>query len=323
MYPPGSTFKMVVALAGLEAGVIAPDETVFCNGGYTLGDRRFHCWRRGGHGHLALEQGLAQSCDVYYYELAKRVGMNRIGEMARRLGLGAAFELPMPELRSGLIPSPEWKRRNRDAPWTTGDTLNAGIGQGFVLSTPLQLAVMTARLATGRMVSPRLIRARDGVPEPVPDQAELGVRPGNLALIRQAMDAVVNHRRGTARRWRIAEEALAMAGKTGTSQVRNITAAERARGVFRNEDLPWERRDHALFVCYAPIAAPRYAVSVIVEHGGSGSKAAAPIARDLMMRLLFGPTPPATAYPPGMMPERPVPEPAPRPPAEAPARMRT
>ena len=323
LYPPGSTWKMVVALAGLEAGLLDPKETVFCNGRLKLGNRYFHCWRWGGHGHVALQESLSESCDVYYYEMARRVGIDRISDMAGRLGLGVGHELPLPAVREGLAPTRDWKLGARGEAWLVGDTFNAGIGQGFVLTSPLQLAVMTARIATGRAVSPRLVRGAAGRPLPDPEPPLLDVSGAHLRMVREGMLAVMHDRRGTARASRILAEGSRMAGKTGTSQVRRITAAERATGVFRNEDLPWERRDHALFVCYAPIAAPRYAVSVIVEHGGSGSKAAAPIARDLMMRLLFGPTPPATAYPPGMMPERPVPEPAPRPPAEAPARMRT
>ncbi len=324
MYPPGSTFKMIVTLAALEDGVMTPDETVFCNGGYDLGNRRFHCWRRGGHGHVPLKAALAQSCDVYYYEAAKRVGIERIAAMARRLGLGVAVDLPMPELKGGLMPDKAWKERHRDEPWLVGDTLNAGIGQGFVLSTPLQLAVMTARIATGRAIEPRLILARNGQPEPVPEAPPLGISRAHLDLVRDGMDEVVNGRRGTARRSRIADAANRMAGKTGTSQVRNITKAERAQGVFRNEDLPWERRDHALFVGYAPLEAPRYAVSVVVEHGGGGSKAAAPVARDILMRALWGGEPPLSAYPPGQAPDRPVPAPAPRPAEDdTPPRIRT
>lgn len=223
----------------------------------------------------------------------------------------------MPELRGGLMPTKAWKRRSRDEPWLVGDTLNAGIGQGFVLATPLQLAVMTARLATGRAVVPRLIRARAGTPIPVEDAPPLGLSEAHLQLVRRGMYDVVNDRRGTARRSRIAEAHNTMSGKTGTSQVRNITKAERLAGVVRNEDLPWHRRDHALFVGYAPHDAPRYAVSVVVEHGGGGSKAAAPVARDILLRTLYGPEPPLSAYPPGQAPERPVPTPSPRPNAPA------
>ena len=296
-YPPGSTFKMVVALAALEAGEIDTAEDVYCPGFMQLGNRRFHCWRRGGHGNVNLKEGLKYSCDVYFYETARRVGIERITEMANRLGLGIKHDLPIPAVGSGLTPTKAWKRTFHDVPWLVGDTLNSGIGQGFVLATPLQLAVMTARIASGQAVSPRLIRAQGGVPVPVPPPPALEISARALDEVRRGMFAVSNEQRGTAFRSRIATEGMEMAGKTGTSQVRQITAAERAAGVFRNEDLPWNRRDHALFVGYAPYHDPRYAISVIVEHGGGGSKAAAPIARDIMLQALYGGTPPLAAYP--------------------------
>lgn len=304
MYPPGSTFKMVVALAALEAGVVNPGESVFCPGFMKLGRRKFHCWRRGGHGHLNLEHALEQSCDVYFYEIARRTGIDNIAAMARKLSIGTDIDLPVSAMRSGLMPTKAWKSQVKEVSWQVGDTLNAGIGQGFVLATPLQLAVMTARIATGRGIAPRLIRAIDGQPQPIAEDQDLGIDPYHLQLVRKGMFDVVNSRRGTARRSRISDEENAMAGKTGTSQVRNITAAERARGVFKNKDLPWRRRDHALFVAFAPYKNPRYAVSVIVEHGGGGSKAAAPIARDIMLRALYGPEPPDRAYPSGKAPKR-------------------
>ncbi len=303
LYPPGSTFKMITALAALEAGVITPETTVWCPGHSRAGGRRFHCWKRGGHGHMNLHDSLVQSCDVYYYEVSQRVGIDRISEMAQRLGLGIRFDLPMSAVAEGLTPTRDWKARSRDEAWMVGDTLNASIGQGFVLASPLHLAVMTARIASGRLVSPRLVRAVDSVPEPVRDGGPLEINPRHLLAVQRAMDDVCNGRRGTAWRSRIADETMRFAGKTGTSQVRNISKAERARGVFRNEDLPWERRDHALFVGYAPTFAPRYAISVIVEHGGGGSKAAAPIARDVMLRALTGEVPPLEAYPSAQRPE--------------------
>ncbi|MFK7944767.1 MAG: penicillin-binding protein 2 [Paracoccaceae bacterium] len=284
MYPPGSTFKMVVALAALEEGVVAPGETVFCPGHLQLGKRKFHCWRRGGHGWVGLRKAIEQSCDVYFYEIARRVGIEKIAAMAHRLGLGSAPEIPVAAVKGGLMPSKAWKLENRETDWLVGDTLNSGIGQGFVLSTPMQLAVMTARLATGREVQPRMIRAQSGQPLPVVDAPDLGLRQDFLRMVRRGMFDVVNSRRGTAYKVRVSDDDFRIAGKTGTSQVRNITAAERARGVYRNEDLPWERRDHALFVGYAPADNPRYAVSVVVEHGGGGSKAAAPIARDILVK---------------------------------------
>ena len=296
-YPPGSTFKMVTALAAMDAGVVSPDETVWCPGHMEVGGRRFHCWKRAGHGHMNLEQSLRESCDVYYYDLALKVGIERIAETARRLGLGHAFSIGMSAVTEGLVPNKDWKERERGAGWVIGDTVNASIGQGFVLSSPLQLAVMTARLATGKEVAPRLVRRIGGVEPTTEAGQDLGFNENHLRQIRRAMYAVSNNRRGTAYGSRIIEEAYRMAGKTGTSQVRNITAAERARGVTRNEDLPWNRRDHALFVNFAPFEAPRIAVSVVVEHGGGGSAAAAPIARDVTLQALYGEDPPLNAYP--------------------------
>ncbi|MGI1661049.1 penicillin-binding protein 2 [Palleronia sp. KMU-117] len=296
-YPPGSTFKMMTALAGLEAGVISPNETVFCPGHMTMGGRRFHCWRRGGHGRVDLDKSLVQSCDVYYYEVARRCGIDKIAEVARRFGLGIRHDLPMSAVAEGLIPSTQWKRDVRGEAWRPGDSLNASIGQGYVLTSPLQLAVMTARLASGRDVKPRLVKSINGVEVPVAQAPLLETNHSHLALVQRAMFNVSNAQGGTATRSRIVAAGMEMAGKTGTSQVRNITAAERARGVVSNDDLPWERRDHALFVCYAPFEAPRYAVSLVVEHGGGGSAAAAPIARDILLFALYGGLPPIEAYP--------------------------
>ncbi len=298
VYPPGSTFKMMTAMAALEAGLIGPDDTVYCPGHLAVGGRRFHCWKRAGHGWVDLQNSLKQSCDVYYYDLALKVGIEKISAMAQRFGLGIKHDLALSSVNSGLTPTKEWKRRTRGEGWVIGDTVNASIGQGDMLASPLQLAVMTARIATGRMISPRLIKSVDGVEQPFTD-APLEMNENNLRKMRRAMYDVVNDRRGTGYRSRIIAEDLRMAGKTGTSQVRNITAAERARGVTSNEDLPWERRDHALFVSFAPFDAPRYAVAVLVEHGGGGSTAAAPIARDVMLQALYGGEPPLDAYPTG------------------------
>lgn len=305
-YAPGSTFKIPVALAGLETGAINTASSVSCGGSVRLGDSRFHCWKRGGHGRVSLRTGIVRSCDVYFYEVARRVGVDAIAEMAKRLGLGAPLGVGLPGERGGLIPTRDWKRAKLGQPWHQGETLIAGIGQGYVLSTPLQLAVMTARVANGGYsVSPRLVRAAHD-----PDAAahrfselgpDLGIDPSHLRAVLDAMAGVVNAGDGTARSSAIKEAGFEMGGKTGTSQVRRITAAERARGVWKNEDLPWERRDHALFVGYAPVHAPRYAVAVVVEHGGGGSKAAAPIARDMLLAaqkldsLRNAPKPPAVA----------------------------
>lgn len=296
-YPPGSTFKMVTALAAMDAGLMTPGDTVWCPGHLEVSGRKFHCWKRVGHGHMTLEQSLRESCDVYYYELALKVGIERIAAMARKLGMGEAFDIPMSAVTSGLVPDKAWKLRERGAEWVIGDSVNAAIGQGFVLASPLQLAVLSSRIATGRAISPRLVKSIDGVETPRPQAADLGLNHNHLLQVRRAMYGVSNHRHGTAYRSRIVAEGLRMAGKTGTSQVRNITAAERARGVTSNEDLPWDRRDHALFVNFAPFDAPRIAVAVVVEHGGGGSIAAAPIARDVTLQALYGEDPPLEAYP--------------------------
>jgi penicillin-binding protein 2 len=296
-YPPGSTFKICVALAALEAGVCTPSDTVYC-GGYTqLGRRRFHCWKRGGHGSVDMRNSLAHSCDCYYYEMARRTGADNISAMARRLGMGIHHDLPLPAISEGLMPDREWKKANRGEVWTQGDSFNYGIGQGFTLASPLHLAVMVARLATGLAVTPRLVKSVGGLEQPVAPLESLGIDPRHLHAVRDGMYHVSNVPGGTAFRSRIAHPSMELAGKTGTSQVRIITAAERAAGVTSNEQLPWNRRDHALFVAFAPYNAPRYAIAQIVEHGGGGSKVAAPIARDILMYALWGGEPPLEAYP--------------------------
>ena len=296
-YPPGSTFKLVTLLAALEAGVIAPDETVYCRGYTELGNRKFHCWKRAGHGHVGVEDSLEKSCDVFYYEIAQRVGIEKISEMARMLGIGVKHELPLSAISEGLAPTKDWKAARYGKDWLVGDTLNSGIGQGFVLASPLQLAVMTGRIATGRRIEPRLVRAINDIDLPWAEAPALGPNENHLRAVRGGMFAVTNSKHGTAYASRIVDDATRMAGKTGTSQVRNISVAERASGVIKNEQLPWERRDHALFVCFAPFEAPRIAVSVIVEHGGGGSTVAAPIARDILLQALHEGFPPLSAYP--------------------------
>ncbi|MCA0042588.1 penicillin-binding protein 2 [Celeribacter litoreus] len=288
-YPPGSTFKMVTALAALEADAVDPDETVRCLGHIEYGGRRFHCWKRAGHGNLNVVGSLRHSCDVFYYEMAQRAGIEKIAEMGRRLGLGQDYDLPLSGVSSGLMPDKQWKLENRGADWLVGDSLNASIGQGFVLATPMQLAVMTARIATNREIIPRLLKSVDGVEQPIRGGEPLGINENMLRSVRQGMFEVSNSNRGTAFASRIADEALRMSGKTGTSQVRST--------VVDNSEVPWEQRDHALFVAFAPSDAPRYAVSVVVEHGGGGSSVAAPIARDLMLFALHGSVPPLSSYP--------------------------
>jgi penicillin-binding protein 2 len=296
-YPPGSTFKVVTALAALEAGVATANTKVSCPGYIEFGDRRFHCWKRAGHGAVDLNRSLTESCDVYYYDIAQKVGIDKIAEMGRKLGLGQRIDLPMSAITEGAMPDKAWKLERHQEEWRIGDTINASIGQGYVLTSPLQLAVMTARIASGRAVNPRLVRMIKDKEVPVEEAPLLDIPIEYLTAVRRGMYDVVNDENGTAKSSKIVDETLLMAGKTGTSQVRNITAAERASGVISNEQLPWNRRDHALFVGYAPYDKPRYAVSVVVEHGGGGSTAAAPIARDVILRALSDGLPPLEAYP--------------------------
>lgn len=288
-YPPGSTFKMGVLLAGLEAGMIDPTEEVFCNGKHDRGDRTFHCWKDEGHGKVNLNTALAQSCDIYLYVLAERIGIDRISAMARKLGLGEAFDVGVPGQAEGLVPSREWKLATSGEPWRIGETLIVGIGQGALLATPLQLAVMTARLASGKAVRPRLIHAQGGAVTETPAFESLGLSPGNLRLVRQGMKDVMGLK-GTAYASRLTGKGkyknMSMAGKTGTSQVRRITEAERLEGPSSYKERPWRQRDHALFVAFAPADKPRYAISIIVEHGGGGASVAAPIGRDVMRKTL-------------------------------------
>ncbi|MBO9466251.1 penicillin-binding protein 2 [Tropicibacter sp. R15_0] len=288
-YPPGSTFKMVTALAGLDAGLISPEDTVYCPGHMEVGGRKFHCWKRSGHGNMNLEQSLRHSCDVYYYDLALKVGIERIAAMARRLGLGETHGVPMSAVTSGLVPDKAWKLRKHKQEWVIGDSVNASIGQGFVLTSPMQLAVMMARIATGRDISPRLVKRIGDVDTPSRGGTDLGLNPNHLRMIHRAMYSVSNNRRGTAYGSRIIADGMRMAGKTGTAQVSST--------VVDNSAVPWEKRDHALFVNFAPWDNPKIAVSVVVEHGGGGSVAAAPIARDVTLQALYGGDPPLDAYP--------------------------
>ncbi len=300
LYAPGSTFKMMVGLAALEARVTTPGERVSCPGYMDLGDTRFHCWHRPGHGGVDLRTAIKLSCDVYFYEMAKRTGIDRIAAMSRRFGLGVDLEIDLPGARRGLVPTREW-RMAQGHPWNLGDTVVHGIGQGFYQLTPLALATMAARLATGRAVQPHLTRtvggrAQRGVrPE---DWPSLGIADRDLRLMREGMWAVVNEEGGTARGARLPAPFGAMSGKTGSVQVRRVTREQRERG-FRAENLPREWRPHALFVAFAPHDNPLYACSVVVEHGLSGSGAAAPLARDVLVeaftRLRGGPPPPRVA----------------------------
>jgi len=287
-YPPGSTFKITVALAGLEKGAIVPTSKFSCSGSLKLGNAEFHCWKKGGHGTLDLEGALMQSCDVYFYELAKRIGIDRIATMAHRQGMGRPSGLDIPGEHQGLVPTREWKLAKTGVPWQLGESLLTGIGQGYVLATPLQMALMTAHIANGGFqVVPHLTRdmvTPSGIlPRSPPEPISLGIPPTHLQTVRRALAGAVNSPHGTAYHSRIQEAGFEMGGKTGTVQVRRISKAEREHGVLENRNLPWLNRDHAMFVGFAPLDAPQYAASIVIEHGGSGSRVAAPIGHDVLL----------------------------------------
>lgn len=279
IYPPGSTYKPIVALAALASGAMSARDRVHCSGARALGNHVFHCWKRGGHGSMDMHQAIKQSCDCYFYECARRTGITAIAAMSRKFGIGQTYGLEIPGEKAGLMPDPDWKRRARNDDWRDGDTFNVGIGQGAVLTTPLQLCVMAARLANGgKAIIPHVIRSFGGVDRVLAPIEDMGLDPAHVAIVQSGMDAVTNQG-GTGARSRIDIEGFDMAGKTGTAQVRKLTAALRGRS---SDSIPWKFRDHGLFVAFAPVKEPRYAISVVVEHGGGGSKAAAPLAKDVM-----------------------------------------
>ena len=273
LYPPGSTVKPMIAMSFLEAG-LDPTATTSCAGGLRVGNRVFHCWQRRGHGTVDMAKGIYQSCDVYFYHFAQQLGMNVIAPMAKRCGMGEEFELPVASQFYGTVPDPQWKLEKYGQEWQPYDTVNATIGQGYMLANPLQLAVMAARLATGRVVMPRLLL--DGK---TPRFGNMNFHGDHVQIIQQAMKDVVNGP-GTAGRARLPIENVMMAGKTGTAQVVGLNFGSGKSG-------PWKYRDHGLFVFFAPFDKPRYAGAVVIEHGG-GSGAAYPIARDVMT-FLFDP----------------------------------
>ncbi|HWD26202.1 MAG TPA: penicillin-binding protein 2 [Rhizomicrobium sp.] len=266
-YPPGSTFKPAMALAAVQNGF--KDLRVNCTGAMTIGNHQFHCWKKGGHGGVDLKRGIAQSCDVYFYEVAKQLGIDRMATAARALGLGATTGIEIPGENAGFIPDAAWKEARFGIPWQLGETLVTGIGQGYVLTTPLQLATLAARIASGRAVMPRIVHTVGSTAQPRPLADPLPFSDEAFAMVREGMNAVVNEG-GTAHGFAITEPGMQMAGKTGTAQVRVITKAERASGVKKNGALPWKMRDHGLFIAFAPVDQPRYAIACIVEHHSDG-----------------------------------------------------
>ena len=300
VYPPGSTYKMVTALAALESKAIEPWTRLPCLGFIELGNIKFHCWLKGGHGSANVVEAIAQSCDCFFYEAARRAGIDRISDMAARLGFGKLSELGLPGESAGNQPSRAWKQEKVGKAWQHGDTFNLGIGQGYMTCTPLQLAIMTARIANGGYeVQPNLLLAKSTPreelvpPPPVnkPTAPSLRLNPQHLALVREGMNQVVNAGIGTANALRrdasgkLLDPSLTFAGKTGTAQVKRITERERDMGITQ-ASLPWHLRHHALFVCFGPTDNPRYACAVIVEHGQAGGVTAGPIGRDVLVETM-------------------------------------
>ena len=281
VYPPGSTIKMAVALAALESGIIDYKSNFFCNGFKELGTSTFHCWAKDGHGNVNLMEAIEQSCDVFFYELGLKVGIDKIAIMMKKLGLGQYYDIQIDDKAKGVVPNIKWKLKRDGINWSLGETLNASIGQGYILTTPLQLATMVSRIANSKFsVTPSLVKSSENKNFNV-----LNINNDHLNFIKQAMEKVVVGSKGTARNYKIGSKNIEMAGKTGTVQVVRITESEREQGLIKNEDRPWKKRDHALFVGYAPILKPKYSICVVVEHGGSGSSVAAPIARDVFKHL--------------------------------------
>ena len=270
LYPPGSTVKPMVSMAFLQAG-LDPEESIGCGGGLRVGNRFFRCWKRGGHGTVNMAKGIYQSCDTYFYYFAQKVGMDAIADMAKRCGMGQEFSLPVVSQFFGTVPDPQWKLEKYGQEWQPFDTVNATIGQGYMLANPLQLAVMSARLATGRHVMPKLL-----LNEKARGFDKVDFAPEHVQYVRQAMSDVVNGP-GTAGRARLPFDDILMAGKTGTAQVVSLSYSNGKSG-------PWKYRDHGLFIFFAPFDNPRYAGAVVIEHGG-GSGSAYPIARDVATYL--------------------------------------
>ncbi|MCP3889980.1 MAG: penicillin-binding protein 2 [Desulfobulbaceae bacterium] len=288
-YPPGSTYKMVTALAGLSKGVIDEDTIIYCPGRYRFGNRTYRCWKHSGHGPVNLNKAIAQSCDVYFYQVGQRVGVDALAEFAKKLGLGRRSGVEMEYEKSGIAPTKKWKLKNRKSKWQEGETLSVAIGQGFNLTSPLQIAIMTATLANGGTVyKPQLVEqvvdpegkvVEDFKPEVI---SQLKGVERYFGLIKKGMEEVVQGKRGTARKVRI--EGLRIAGKTGTAQVVKLA---QYRGL-KEDDIPYKFRDHAWFTCFAPAENPEIAVTVMVEHGLHGGSGAGPIARAVLNQYFSG-----------------------------------
>ncbi len=274
LYSPGSTFKMIVAIAALKYGIIDSSSTHSCSGKIEFGDRLYHCWKTNGHGKMNVTDAITQSCDVFFYEISKRLGIDRIAEVAEDFGLGQTFDIFIPNQKKGIIPTKKWKKNTIGESWYAGETLISGIGQGFVLTNPFQLALMTSIIASnGKIIEPSILKRKDVNFKNNTKYSK------EIEIIKKAMFKVVNENNGTAFKSRLND--IKFAGKTGTSQVKRISLSERESDDFRKKEQKWKNRDHALFVGYIPHDNPKYAISVIIEHGGSGASTAAPIAKQV------------------------------------------
>jgi len=307
LYPPGSTIKTLVALSALEHGIIKPLDTFRCKGKIELYGEKFHCWEKKGHGIVNLRKGIQRSCDVYFYEIARKLGVDRLSETAKRFGLGKKVLNDFIEEKSGVVPNTKWKKKFIGQNWYLGETLHSGIGQGYFQSTPIQLCLMTAQIANGGFeIKPRILSdgkndklrdylkfKNDNPNQPLPadllvanyDLKPLFKNQEHINLIKDAMFSSSNEPGGTSYRHRHQDPKFTFAGKTGSSQIKRFTEAQREAEVKQNE-LDYKDRDHALFVAFAPYKNPQYAISVLVEHGGSGGKAAAPIAKKIIKKVL-------------------------------------
>ena len=307
LYPPGSTIKTLVALSALENGIIKPLDSFRCKGKIELYGEKFHCWEKKGHGIVNLRKGIQRSCDVYFYEVARKLGVDRLSETAKRFGLGKKVLNNFVEERSGVVPNTKWKKKFIGQNWYLGETLHSGIGQGYFQSTPIQLCLMTAQIANGGFkIEPRILmdesnnNLRDYLKfknenpnQPLPTDllvANFDLKPlfknqEHINLIKDAMFSSSNEPGGTSYRHRFENPKYTFAGKTGSSQIKRFTEAQREAEV-KQKDIEYKDRDHALFVAFAPYKNPQYAISVLVEHGGSGGKAAAPIARKVIKKVL-------------------------------------
>ncbi len=307
LYPPGSTIKTIVALSALENKIIRPLDTVRCKGKIELFGEKFHCWKKEGHGVMNLRTGIKRSCDVYFYEVARRLGVDRLSETAKKFGLGKKVLNNFSEEKSGVVPNTTWKKKYIGQNWYLGETLHSGIGQGYFQSTPLQLCLMTAQIANGGFeIKPRILfdKTKDNLKaylnfknenpgQPLPtdllvsnfDLKPLFKNQENINIIKDAMYSSSNEPGGTSYRSRLEDKRFTFAGKTGSSQIKRFTEAQREAEV-KQEQLEYKNRDHALFIAFAPVSDPRYAISVVVEHGGTGSKAAAPIAKKVIKKVL-------------------------------------